>query len=56
MHAPAWVQVPLLVAIKLLIFEREEQKGWGDYDTSGPCTFSYPLMDEYLFWVAVLHR
>jgi hypothetical protein len=48
--------VPLVEAIELLFFRRVEQKRWDDYKLLKPDEQSYALMEEFLFWVAVLHR
>jgi hypothetical protein len=50
------VQVPLVKAIELLVLKREEQKRWFNYRELTPDKESYALMEEFLFWVAVLHR
>jgi hypothetical protein len=47
--------VPLVKAIKGLIFSRDRQKAWHNYDVLRPDQQSYALMEEFLFWVAVLH-
>jgi hypothetical protein len=51
-----FVQVDLVKAITVLFAERSQQKGWCDYRTLRPCEEHYALMEEFLFWVAVLHR
>jgi hypothetical protein len=46
--------VPLVDAIEHLFWEARQR--WSDYDELGVNKQSYALMEEYLFWVAVLHR
>jgi hypothetical protein len=48
--------VPLVEAIKHLVFKRAMQKCWTDCDRLRPDQQGYALMEEFLFWVAVLHR
>jgi hypothetical protein len=48
--------VPLVETIKLLLFGREQQMHWGSYTTIVPGQQSCALVEEFLFWVAVLHR
>jgi hypothetical protein len=50
------MQVPLSKAIGLSFFRRDEQKQWSNVPTLRPDKESYALMEEFLFWVAVLHR
>jgi hypothetical protein len=51
-----WVQAPLVEAIKILVFRRDHQKRWRDNGRLRPGQQGYALMEEFLFWVAVLHR
>jgi hypothetical protein len=48
--------MPLIWAIKKLVLARSRQKPWADYDELRPDVESYALMEEFLFWVAALHR
>jgi hypothetical protein len=56
MCAVVGVQVPVIEALKLLVHVRAQQQRWRGYDKLGPDEQSYALMEEFLFWVAVLHR
>jgi hypothetical protein len=56
MRAPVWSQVPLVEAIKLLALRREQQRCWIDYHKLRPDQQSCATMEEYLIWVALLHR
>jgi hypothetical protein len=50
--------VPLIETVKFLVYGRAVQKRWVDYQyrTLKPDEQSYAIMEEFLFWVAVLHR
>jgi hypothetical protein len=48
--------MPLADAIKKLAGYRDGQKVWAQYKVLRPDQQSYALMEEFLFWVAVLHR
>jgi hypothetical protein len=52
------VQVRLVDAVRVLIARREQQKEWRDnYNEQWwPAEESYALMEEFLFWIAALHR
>jgi hypothetical protein len=54
-----WLQVPLVEAIKRVVSLRDQQKQWihvDQYDEHNTMSPARKIMEEFLFWLAVLHR